>query len=59
MLCEDNANPGEHNLEDGSPTAGGNLMNQGASQGNPNDSYNVLMREIGIDNNDGLSQAFL
>ena len=26
---------------------------------NLNDSYHVLMREIGIENNDGLTQAFL
>ena len=36
------------------PATIGNFTSQ-----NPNDSYHVMMREIGVEHNDGLSYAFL
>ncbi len=58
MLCEEDYSPDEDDGPgDGTkPKRKHNYMN---SSNNLNDSYHVLMREIGVENNDGLSQAFL
>ena len=64
MLGEEDPEPAEA----GDAAANiGNNDNSGVNKGptniqssmNLNDSYHVLMREIGIENNDGLTQAFL
>ena len=58
MLCEEDISPEEDGPGEGKANVKGkaHIMN---SSNNLNDSYHVLMREIGVEHNDGLSQAFL
>jgi len=55
MLCEEESPEDPDAQLSKGPPAGG-YLNQSLSM---NDSYHVLMREIGVEGSEGLSKAFL